>query len=195
MHLSTLSYLLIAASTDVGVATLAVDPATPERSQVLDQCASARCRAGCTLTLVDAAGRGTTVTIPPGPIVRDGVLTLVPGEAFTVDGDIRDDKLSNLRVVQDGPAGSAKITVGFVQGRHKGEGAGMAFRLENHYSKRVRYRARILIAGSAVVASTTVCEVAPGTTSYEFWPEAIQEIQLFDFSLAEWKEGEPLRCE
>lgn len=189
-----LSFLLLAPSLGAEAEAAFLGPASSDSSEQVVDCSKVKCRLPHTLTLVEAAGRRYTVEIPRGPIVRGDMLTLVVGETFVIDGIRSEAALTDLRIVEESSEPPGALMVSFGQDLQR-EGPPLTYLwIENRLSKLVRFQATILSPGAARAASTTVCDVAPGKTSYEMWPSAIQEIRLFDFRLVEWKEGDRLRC-
>jgi hypothetical protein len=65
--------------------------------------------------------------------------------------------------------------------------------LENGYRKALAYRAHIRAGDSAT--ATDVCVVLPRLRAHEHWPFPIDSIELTDFRLEAWREGDPIRCE
>jgi hypothetical protein len=39
-----------------------------------------------------------------------------------------------------------------------------------------------------------VCIVLPGKRGYEHWPYPIEKIELSEFTVEPWKEGDPVTC-
>ena len=64
--------------------------------------------------------------------------------------------------------------------------------LENGYDHAIVYRARMRTGDRE--AATDVCLVMPRNRGYEHWPHPIDRLDLSDFSLVEWREGEPIPC-
>lgn len=64
--------------------------------------------------------------------------------------------------------------------------------IENGYGHGLRYRAVMHIDGEG--ERTDVCLVMPNLRSLEHWPYRIDAIELSDFRLQPWREGDPLPC-
>lgn len=65
--------------------------------------------------------------------------------------------------------------------------------VENGYGQALRYRARMTTRGNA--RPTDVCIVLPANRGYEHWPHPIERIELSDFQLLPWSEGDTPTCE
>ena len=65
--------------------------------------------------------------------------------------------------------------------------------VENGYAGALRYRARMTRDGQT--RPTDVCVVLPSNRSYEHWPHPIDRIELSDFALVTWNEGDTPACE
>jgi len=65
--------------------------------------------------------------------------------------------------------------------------------VENGYAGALRYRARMTRDGQ--MRPTDVCVVLPSNRSYEHWPHPIDRIELSDFALVTWNEGDTPACE
>jgi hypothetical protein len=65
--------------------------------------------------------------------------------------------------------------------------------VENGYGEALVYRARMTQSGNT--RPTDVCVVLPANRSYEHWPHPIDRIELSDFSLIPWNEGDQPTCE
>ena len=64
--------------------------------------------------------------------------------------------------------------------------------IENGYGQGLRYRAVMRIDGEG--ERTDVCLVMPNLRSLEHWPFRIDAIELSDFRLQPWRDGDPLPC-
>ncbi|TMJ20232.1 MAG: hypothetical protein E6G92_10915 [Alphaproteobacteria bacterium] len=65
--------------------------------------------------------------------------------------------------------------------------------VENGYGAALLYRARMTRDGQT--RPTDVCVVLPSNRSYEHWPHPIDRLELTDFALVPWNEGDPATCE
>lgn len=64
--------------------------------------------------------------------------------------------------------------------------------LSNGYLDGVTYRAAIYTHGKS--SPTDVCLMMPHVRGYEYWPFAIDRIELSAFHRAPWKQGDPIPC-
>lgn len=65
--------------------------------------------------------------------------------------------------------------------------------IENGYGQGLRYRAVMHVDGEG--ERTDVCLVMPNLRSLEHWPYGVDAIELSDFHLLPWRDGDPLPCE
>jgi hypothetical protein len=64
--------------------------------------------------------------------------------------------------------------------------------IENGYDHAIVYRARMVRNGQE--QATDVCLVMPNRRGYEHWPHMIDRLDLSDFTVAEWREGDEVPC-
>src|SRR5262245_11531834 len=64
--------------------------------------------------------------------------------------------------------------------------------IENGYGQGIRYTAVMQIDGQG--EHTDVCLVMPNLRSLEHWPYRVDAIDLSDFRLQPWRDGDPLPC-
>jgi len=109
---------------------------------------------------------------------------------------IPDAPVPTAEALPDGPGapqappvepGRVKLRFMSVADRH------MLLIVENGYGQALLYRARMLRGGNS--RPTDVCVVLPANRSYEHWPHMIERIQLSDFALVAWNEGDRPTCE
>ena len=65
--------------------------------------------------------------------------------------------------------------------------------VENGYDLALVYRARMMRDGAT--RHTDVCAVPPGDFGYEYWPHPIERLDLSDFRLVRWRDGQQVTCE
>ncbi len=196
MTCGPVALLTIVLAVEPAVNSPGASPSPTEAAQAEKSVATCNRRLGSHLTLQDANGTRYTEEILADEVIHDDVLTLVPGEMFVVAGDERDGRLSSLRILQVSPPPMTALDVAFGQTPSNGKEPTMTvLRIQNPFAKRLKYKAQIIVAGTATPRRTTVCEVAPGKRTYEFWPDAIREIRLSEFQFLEWNDGDKLRCE
>jgi hypothetical protein len=82
-----------------------------------------------------------------------------------------------------------KVRFGFLMAKATGHTILM---IENGYDRAVTYRARISRDGE--MTPTDVCLVAPSVRTYEDWPYKIDKIEISQFQLQPWKQGDPVPC-
>ena len=86
------------------------------------------------------------------------------------------------------PVAPNRITLRF----HSIAGQHSMLILENGYDRAIVYRARMTLGDRTT--PTDVCLVMPGRRGYEHWPHSIDRLDLSDFSVTEWREGDPVTC-
>lgn len=64
--------------------------------------------------------------------------------------------------------------------------------IENGYDHAIVYRAHMVRDGRD--QPTDVCLVMPNRRGYEHWPHMMERLDLSSFTVAEWREGEPISC-
>lgn len=64
--------------------------------------------------------------------------------------------------------------------------------VENGYAKALVYHAVMHRGGGA--QKTTVCLVMPGKRTMEHWPFKIDQLELSDLHLVDWKHGDAMPC-
>lgn len=161
-----------------------------------------------------AAAQAQTVTLKPGEAV-----TLVAGDddapheggraAIIVSdyeaavalefqrGDYDAAVGDNSAVMKDGaaaalaePVAPGRIVLRFVRPPGK---AHALLTVANGLGRAFVYRARMTVDGKTT--ATDVCLVPPGKGANEYWPNAIERLELSDLRLVRWQEGDRISCE
>jgi hypothetical protein len=131
-------------------------------------------------------GRGETVERPQPevPYVHGGEVYVLPGDTFTVTGDLQGDRLVNLRKVADGEKPANRVTVRFGQSGDR-ENPLMVLLVESTLARNLSYQATVVPLGRPEHEPTSVCPVPAGAGTAEAWPFPIEalvmrELRLFD---------------
>jgi hypothetical protein len=188
--------------------TPAADEAAPEpeaeaRPDVAALCRGRTCRPPTTVSLTVGADRAFRVTFPALPYVYRDSVRAMPQDDFFITGDVKGDRLENLRHVPKPAARKNVIGIRFVQrvattdpaiAAVPAKPSDMVLRITNHYARPLTYRARIQSPGHARFRETTVLRVQPGLSVFEHWQEPLVTILLSDFRFARAGEPEAHEC-
>ena len=155
-------------------------------------CQRELCRPPLTIRLRDKNGRMFESSFDvENPIVRKGWISIFPGETVFVEAERKGMRLVNLRAVKAVRDPSKTLEFKFWQDKGK---ADMFLKINNPFSKTVKYHAVMMLLDSDKLYKTSSCPVVAGKTVFERWPHAIFELLLFDFQLLETDAGR-LVCE
>ena len=76
---------------------------------------------------------------------------------------------------------------------HAVSGRAALLAIDNGYDRALVYRARMTQDGKT--RATDVCIVMPRNRGYEYWPHAIERLDLSDFRLVLWRDGQTITCQ
>ncbi|WKD48945.1 hypothetical protein [Microbulbifer spongiae] len=125
------------------------------------------------------------------PRVFDGVISVLPGESFYVEGDVANGKLVNLKEVPKVVSPEKTITIKFSQMDEK---AMMMLSLSNPFEDVILKFNMEMMDFSGNPHQTSSCPVMPGGSIYESWPHAIPELIIKNPVAKPKDEMESLAC-
>lgn len=131
-----------------------------------------------------ALGKGRTVERrqPALPYVHNGDVYVVPGDAFTLTGDIEGERLVNLRLVKPGEKPAHRISVRFGQAGD-GENPLMVLLVDSTLPRALGYQATVVPLGKDEHEPTSTCPVRAGRGAQEAWTFPIDVLVMRDLYL------------
>jgi hypothetical protein len=120
--------------------------------------------------------------------LRDGVVTIRPGETVCVAAVATGDVVDPVGVVTSDGDATARIVL-----RSWRKGDGVFLTIHNPFSRFLKYRAGMLLPGEARHRATSSCPVLGNRLSLEHWPHPVDEISLAGFRLL--PDGAALQCD
>jgi hypothetical protein len=119
---------------------------------------------------------------PPTPIIHGGTIHIYAGQTIYVEGDLSDDKLTNLRLVQIIKHPEKTIMMRLIQQTTAPAPAnkGMIFSIHNPFDKNLKYHAVLmpLAEPGGAGTKTTTCPVKAKKTAAEVWQYPIVQLVL-----------------
>ncbi|MCI0573474.1 MAG: hypothetical protein L0Y66_22245 [Myxococcaceae bacterium] len=131
-----------------------------------------------------ALGKGSSVERqqPELPYVHADAIYVLPGDDFTVTGDIEGDRLVHLRLVRPGEKPAHSLAVRFGQ---SGDGAEpvMLLLLDSKLPQSLTYQATIVPLGRDAHEPTSTCPLRARAGGSEAWPFPIELLVMRELRL------------
>jgi hypothetical protein len=128
-------------------------------------------------------GRSVDRDQPPLPYVREGAIFVLPGDDFSVTGDIEGDRLVNLRRVLPGETPPHALSIRFGQAGDRREGPVMMLLLDSKLPLGLAYEASIVPLAGSRHEPTSTCPLRAGQGTREMWPFPIEVLVMRELRL------------
>jgi len=116
-------------------------------------------------------------------IINDTIIQIFPGEKLFVEAEIMNNKLTNLKVVNEIKDKSRTLVIDFRQTAKGKVHEQMILTIDNPFDKQLQYTAIMNLMKTKKWVRTSVYPVMPGLKSIAMWPDLITSLALFGFEL------------
>ena len=143
-------------------------------------------RSAFTLEMPINGAEAFKMEVPQKPyFVKDLALQLYPFEKIFLEVEIRKDTVYTMTVVAKNTNPKKTVEIEFQQNAHDGQHDNMILSVKNPFKKPLVYTAEIYTFTNRKWIESSTMPVAPKSSGYEIWKDAILTMVLKDWAFEE----------